>query len=360
MAYNGSFETETTGRNGGIFLNAGLFPIKTLYESMGLVDVVNANLGVRKSKGCPDSDHVLAQILMQIGGGSALEHLSYFGETFPAEQIGLNIPSPTAARDFMNKFDNEQEDAKRGYGISFVPEENEHLRGFAVVHNQIFQQAYRMKPVQCITLDQDATFIPTEAKEALFSYKKERAYEALNIYCPQYDIIVATQFRDGNVTPGFGQLEQLKEVISNIPAGVKSVCFRSDTAGYQSKLLTYCAKRDESRRFPIINFTVSCPVCEEFKQAARKVPECDWKRIYRKTKDGQTEETKLECAEVVYVPTSLCTSKKDPEYRFIATREVFRATGKKSIETARDAMQKELELEIMVFSSNSYPVSVLS
>jgi hypothetical protein len=28
--------------------------------------------------------------------------------------------------------------------------------------------------------------------------------------------MLATQFRDGNVTPGFGQLEQLKEAISNL------------------------------------------------------------------------------------------------------------------------------------------------
>ncbi|MDR1473411.1 MAG: hypothetical protein LBI41_02435, partial [Lactobacillales bacterium] len=38
-------------------------------------------------------------------------------------------------------------------------------------------------------------------------------------------------------------------------------------------------------------------------------PEEEWKRIYKKTPYGQIYETKLECAEVVFVPNSVCRSK---------------------------------------------------
>jgi hypothetical protein len=55
-------------------------------------------------------------------------------------------------------------------------------------------------------------------------------------------------------------------------------------------------------------------VTSELKQAIQATPENKWKRI-------PDTETNQECAEVVFVPSSLCTSKKDPEYRFIATRE---------------------------------------
>ena len=34
----------------------------------------------------------------------------------------------------------------------------------------------------------------------------------MNVYCPEYDLVVATEFRDGNVNPGHGQLEQLYAV----------------------------------------------------------------------------------------------------------------------------------------------------
>ncbi len=60
-----------------------------------------------------------------------------------------------------------------------------------------------------LTLDHDATFIETETSGALYNYKGKRSYEALNVYCPEYDLVVATEFRDGNVNPGHGQLAQL-------------------------------------------------------------------------------------------------------------------------------------------------------
>ncbi|GHT00991.1 hypothetical protein AGMMS50276_28080 [Synergistales bacterium] len=164
------------------------------------------------------------------------------------------------------------------------------------------------------------------------------------MYCPDYDILVATQFRDGNVSPGYGQLEQLKEVISNIPVGVKEVYFRSDTAGYQVDLLKVCANED--RRFSVINFTISCPVGKEFKEAVKNIFEKEWRRVYRKKENGQLFATKLECAEVVYVPSSLCKSKNDPEYRFIATREVTDISAKKTSEITRGDQQLELDLEI--------------
>jgi hypothetical protein len=97
-------------------------------------------------------------ILMQIAGGSAVEHLSEFGETF-SKEFGFGIPSPTAVRDYLNCFHEESEDAKRRYGKSFVPKSNEHLKGFGDIHLHVFQKAYKMKPLSRITLDQDATFI---------------------------------------------------------------------------------------------------------------------------------------------------------------------------------------------------------
>jgi hypothetical protein len=105
-----------------IFLNAGLYPISNLYKHLGFEEVINENLRVRTSnKGYSDSEHVLSLILMQIAGGSAVDHLSEFSETF-SKEFGFAIPSLTAARDYLNCFHEEAEDDKRGYGRSFVPE----------------------------------------------------------------------------------------------------------------------------------------------------------------------------------------------------------------------------------------------
>jgi hypothetical protein len=345
MTQRRSFETDTTCNNEQIFLNAGLYSILNLYKCLGLEEVINEKLGVRTSKGYSDSEHVLSLILMQIAGGSAVEHLSEFNETF-SKELGFGIPSPTAERDYLNCFHEDAEDAKRGYGRSFVPESNKHLKGFDDVHLHVLQQAHKIKPLSRITLDQDATYTPTETTGALVNYKGFSSFETLNLFCPEYDIMIATQFRDGNVTPGFGQLEQLKGVIPHLPEGVKEVYFRSDTAGYQAELLKYCAIRDENRRIPIIDFTISCSVEKEFKEAARQVPEKEWKRICKRKPNGEVYETKLECADVVYVPNSLCKSKNSPEYRFIATREKIVVSDKASREIVQDTLQHELDFEI--------------
>lgn len=91
---------------------------------------------------------------------------------------------------------------------------------------------------------------------------------------------------------------------------------RSDTAGYQIELLKYCAQ-GKNKRFGIIEFAISSPVTKELKQAAQAVPESEWTPI---------PDTVQGCAEVVFVPNSLGTSKNGPEYRFIVTREEIRDT----------------------------------
>jgi hypothetical protein len=73
---------------------------------MCLEEVINKNLGVRTSKGYSDSEHVLSMILMQMAGGSAVDHLHEFNETF-SKELGFGIPSPTAARDYLNCFHEE-------------------------------------------------------------------------------------------------------------------------------------------------------------------------------------------------------------------------------------------------------------
>jgi hypothetical protein len=221
----------------------------------------------------------------------------------------------------MSHFHNEEEAKKQKQGQSYIPEMNEHLAGFDAIHTHIFHQAYKFSPQERITLDQDATFIPTSSKNALYNYHGEKAHEPFNTYCPEYDIIVGTQLRDGNVSPGYGQFEELKRVLLTIPEGVKEVVVRSDTAGYQEDILRYCAEgKDE--RFGEIEFTISCKVGEGFKSAVKAVAEKDWKVVMKEEKkDGVTElkETGQEWAEVSYVPDWTLSSKG--EYRFIAIRE---------------------------------------
>ena len=297
-------------------------PFMKMCEGLGLPEIINQSLNVRGSKGYKDSDHILSMVTMQILGGSTIDNLEMLKQNLETNGSPFKIPSPTAARSFMNNFHNEEEAKKIKQGESYIPQMNEHLAGFDAIYTHIFQKAYEFNPVKSITLDQDATFICTSNKNALYNYRGEKAYGALNTYCPEFDIIVGTRFQAGNVPAGYDQLEELKRILSTAPEGIEEVKLRSDSAGYQEDILRYCAE-GKNERFGEIYFTISCKVGDGFKQAMKAVPEADWQPVVKEVKENgviELKKTGQEWAEVNYVPDWVVKSKA--EYRFIATREL--------------------------------------
>ena len=134
----------------------------------------------------------------------------------------------------------------------------------------------------------DATLVETRKQEALPSYKKHRAYQPLITYWSEAELIVHSEFRDGNVPAGHQQLRVLIEALGRLPAGVEKVMLRSDTAGYQRELLRYCAEgRDE--RFGVIEFAVGVDVTTEFRRAVSEVAEQDWQTLYRKVGEHRVD-----------------------------------------------------------------------
>ena len=113
----------------------------------------------------------------------------------------------------------------------------------------------------------------------------------------------------------------VKEALALLPAGVKKVRLRSDTAGYQHNLLKYC-ERGENKRFGRIEFAIGCDVTPEFKKAVAEVEESEWKPLYKRV-NGKKEKTGREWAEVCFVPNAIGHSKRGLEYRYLAKREAM-------------------------------------
>ena len=133
------------------------------------------------------------------------------------------------------------------------------LRGLMAVMRQLVA-AVQSRAMQAVaTLDQDATLVETGKDEALYCYKKFKAYQPLNTYWAEQGLVLHTEFRDGNVPAGYEQLRVLREALECLPAGVEKVYLRSDTAGYQVNLLKYCAEGG-SERFGVIEFAVGVDV----------------------------------------------------------------------------------------------------
>ena len=218
---------------------------------------------------------------------------------------------------------------------AFIPAPNGAMKGLRKVNADLVGFAQSRSPQTEATLDMDATLVETRKQEALPSYKKYRAYQPLITYWSEAELIVHSEFRDGNVPAGHQQLRVLIEALGRLPAGVEKVMLRSDTAGYQRELLRYCAEGGDER-FGVIEFAVGVDVTTEFRRAVSEVAEQDWQTLYRKVGEHRVD-TGQQWADVNFVPNWIGHSKNSPEYRFIATRE-------RLIEQPLPGMEGQMEL----------------
>jgi hypothetical protein len=297
----------------------GALIIPAIFEKYNLREAIDDSIGARKENGIikyTDSSYIESLVTMQILGGEAVDDMKLIREDGILPDMLGGIPGKTSIHNYLDNFVDEKEEEKRGQGKAFVPESNEHLKGFDKVTRHILEHAPHVRNISTVTLDQDDTFITTGVMGSLFNYKSKRSFEALNTYCPEYDMIIRSEYRDGNVPPGYRQLENLKASLELLPDSVEKVRLRSDSAGHQIDLLKYCAE-GKNERFGVIEFAISSLMTEALKQAVKATAEGEWKSI---------PDTVQECAELVFVPNSLCKSKKSPEYRFIAIREEIRDT----------------------------------
>ena len=341
------FKYETEKKTTGMTALAGLPVYLDLARVIGLGQSIKRHLKVRQgSQGWTDSQMVLSLVLLNLAGGDCVEDIRIveaddgFCEVLKqSEMHGLRrkqrrsllrrwrkdktrtVPSPSSIFRYLSAFHDEQQAVKREAGRAFIPDANEHLRGLMGINKDLISFANVENLCPLATLDMDATLIETSKQSALFCYKGYKSYQPLNTWWAEQQKVLHTEFRDGNVPAGFEQLRVLKAALGCLPVGVERVRLRSDTAGYQHELLRYCATGQDSR-FGEIEFAIGCDVTSEFKKAVSEVEESAWKPLYKMV-DGKKQETAVEWAEVCFVPHAIGKSKKGPEYRYLAKREVM-------------------------------------
>lgn len=333
-------EKHSTGMTG----LAGLPLYLDLMQAMRLPEMIGRHLQV-KQRGWTDAEMVVSLMLLNMAGGDCVEDLSKVQKDDGfcrilrrVEQEGMrrkerreverrwrkerwrSVPSPSAVFRYLSAFHDLDQHKRREEGKAFIPVPNEHLRGLGKVNQGMAAFMQKRDPQKIATLDQDATLVETAKRDALFSYQGFKSYQPLNTWWAEQQMVLHTEFRDGNVPAGYEQLRVLKESLSMLPAGVEQVRLRSDTAGYQHSLLRYCEQGDD-RRFGRIEFAVGSDVTPEFKKAVlTEVCEKDWQPVYKEF-DGKRLRTNQEWAEVCFVPNAISKSKNISVYRYLAIRE---------------------------------------
>ena len=127
------------------------------------------------------------------------------------------MPSASVARQFLYAFHEEAkiEEAKRerrAEQIAYIPEETEPLVGLGVVNRELVRELGRRCPEQRIaTVDRDATIIESRKQEALRTYEGERGYQPMLAVWAERNVVLADEFRDGNVPAMMAPLTVAKQ-----------------------------------------------------------------------------------------------------------------------------------------------------
>jgi hypothetical protein len=132
------------------------------------------------------------------------------------------VPSPSAAFRYLERFhDERQERLRRAPGApkAFIPAPNAALRGLSLVNRDLLAFAGAQGVDETATVDANATLKETIKRSALYCYKHFQAYQPLNFWWAEQNLMLHTEFRDGNVPAGHEQLRVFKEALSHLVPG---------------------------------------------------------------------------------------------------------------------------------------------
>jgi hypothetical protein len=131
------------------------------------------------------------------------------------------FPAATQIYSYLEACCNVPKEAKRGMGKAFVPEANCHLKSLRSLNTLLVAQLQKRRPIKTATLDGDATLVPTDNESALFCYKHFRAYQPYNVWWSEQQVVLHSEFRDGNVPAGWDIIRVFKEALACLPEGVE-------------------------------------------------------------------------------------------------------------------------------------------
>ena len=282
------YKYEEEKQTSGMTSLAGLLPYLDLFSALGLGESISTHLQV-KIQGFTDEQIIISLILLNLAGGESVDDLRILeaDEGFcrilrHVELKGLprkerrnterrwrkknhrSVPSPSTVFRYLAAF---HEDYAPHEGKAVIPPLTALLSSLERIDADLIASIQRRNPHDVATLDMDATLIETQKRDALFSYKGYRAYQPLNTYWAEQGLVLHTEFRDGNVPAGYEQFRVFLHALSLLPPGVKTVRLRSDTAGYQHDLMSYCDRGKDGKhhdRFGRIEFAIGADVTKEF------------------------------------------------------------------------------------------------
>jgi hypothetical protein len=306
--------------------HAGLLSLSRAYRSLGVPGLVAANLHLRKrQRGHSEGQMVESVVLLQGLGGECPEDMSLLaGDTCLERGLGYCPPKATALREFLELFHDknlEKLRPSREEEKSFIFPPSGPIQALSAVQDGLVSHISRLyekrgQTQRIATIDQDATIIESHKAAALWHYEGGRGYQPMVAVWAELDLVVADEFRDGNVPAKQDPLTCAQAAFAALPATVKQRYFRGDSACHNNELLGWLKHSDRAGEpGGPIRFAVSATMSEALAAALREVSEADWK-TFGKEDDG----TLRQWAEVDFVPSEESEHKESKPLRYVGLR----------------------------------------
>jgi hypothetical protein len=306
--------------------HAGLLATSRALRSLKIPDLVAANLKLKqRQRGCSDAQYIESVVLLQTVGGDCPEDMSLLaGDDCLERGLGFALPKTGAVRGFLNRFhDPELELARplREVQKSFIMPSSEPVQGLqsvlaGAVRRTAKLYAEQNQPMRIATVDQDATIIESHKEKALAHYEGGRGYQPMVAVWAEADLVLADEFRDGNVPAQQEPLSCAQLAFAALPDNLEQRYFRGDSACHENNLLGWLKHPDRAKEpGGRIGFAVSARMSEDLAKAMAKVAESEWK-----TFDTEADGTSRQWAEVDFVPGEAGEKKDTKPLRYVGLR----------------------------------------
>ena len=305
---------------------AGLACFSRAFRSLGAPKLCDDHVRIKeRSRGFTVGQQVESLVLLHTAGGDCMQDIEQLRkDSGVTKLLGYAAPGERCVADFLESFHDPEKvaqaraQAQRQEHLSFIPEETAALSGLGQAARGIVRAiaGRSRKPETRATVDQDATIIESHKREARWTYEGTRGYQPMVAVWAETGLIVADEFRDGNVPAMSSPLTCAQAAFAALPESVTQYYFRGDSACHESGLVNWL--RDADREWGpkgLIGFAVSARMSEELGKALKAHPEAQW-TTFGKDADG----TLRQWAEADFVPGEKVEKKDIEPLRYVGLR----------------------------------------
>jgi len=246
---------------------AGLPLFARLAESLGLIPALDQRLHFlkRRQRGYSVWQFVLSLMLLLIAGGESLTDIQLLRADRSLKRLlgWSRLPAATTLGQFLHR------STRRALGA------------LSMVVTWLATKSLQRRLTGSVTLDFDATLIEAHRHDALYTYEKFPGYDPLLCFVAETRMVLRGLFRPGNASPSGNALSFLRGSLRLLPPWIGSIRIRSDSAWYNHRVMDFCHDHD-------IRFAITAVLTEPLIQAAKAIPEKEWRYFDRSDQIAET------------------------------------------------------------------------